>query len=67
MSQDTIEHILGKAILDADFRDTLLADPEQALSGFALTDNEKTYLMHMDAETLDQLADLYAMRSDQWK
>jgi hypothetical protein len=67
MSQDTIEHILGKAILDTDFRDTLLADPEQALSSFALTDQEKNYLRHMDAETLDQLADLYAVRSDQWK
>ena len=67
MTQDTVEHIIGKAILDADFRDTLLADPEQALSSFALNDKEKNYLKQMDSETLDQLADLYAARSEQWK
>jgi len=59
--------IFERIILDADFRDTLLADPELALSGFALTDQEKNFLKHMDAETLDQMAALYAVRSDQWK
>ena len=38
MTQDTVSHIIGKAFLDADFRDTLLAYPEQALSSFALND-----------------------------
>lgn len=66
MSQDSIERILGKVLLDGAFRETLLADPEQTLSLFPLTQTEKAYLKRMDAETLDQLATLLAQRSRLW-
>jgi hypothetical protein len=67
MSQASIEHIIGKALLDADFRDMLLANPEQALSGFDLTEAEKTYLKRADAETLDELAALLAVKDRLWR
>lgn len=66
MSQTSIERILGKTILDAEFRDAFLAEPEKTLAAFALTVREKNYLKRMDAETLDQLATLFASRKKSW-
>lgn len=67
MSQNSVEHVIGKALLDADFRDMLLANPEQALSGFALTESEKKYLKRVDAETLDELAARLAAKNHLWR
>ncbi len=67
MSQASIERIPGKAMLDAGFLNTLLANPDRALAGFALTGNEKRYLKRMDAETLEQLAGILAERNHMWR
>lgn len=67
MSQDSIEHIIGKALLNTEFRDMLLAYPEQALSNFKLSENEKAYLKRIDAETLDELAALLAAKERLWR
>lgn len=67
MSQSSVERILGKALLDSDFRNALLENPEQALSGFSLTSNEKNYLKRMDSETLDQLAKILEERHIHWR
>lgn len=56
MSQDAVQFVLGKAILDADFRLMLFANPDQALAGFNLTPAEKINIRKMDSETLDLLA-----------
>jgi len=56
MSQSTFESIIGKAIVDAEFRKALLADAEQALAGFDLSDDEKASLKSIDAETMDSVA-----------
>lgn len=66
MSQASIERILGKAMLDAEFRDAFLANPEKTLAAFRLTVREKNYLRRMDAETLDQLATLLSTRKEAW-
>lgn len=67
MSHTSIELILGKALLDSDFRDALLANPEQTLTDFPLTESEKIYVKRMDAETLDLLASLLTERIRQWR
>ena len=67
MSQDSIERIIGKLMLDSTYRDAFLANPEQAISPFVLTNAEKDYLKRMDAETLDQLAHWFARHSRQWQ
>lgn len=56
MSKEAIQCIIGKAILDADFRQRLFADPEKALMGFKLTVAEKKRLMRVDSETLEYMA-----------
>lgn len=67
MSQDAIEHILGKIILNTPFRNLFFSDPERALAGFTLIDNEKSYLKRMDAESLELLADIIEERGNQWR
>ena len=57
MSKEAFEAAIGKAVVEADFRDLLLADPDLALAGFELTEEEKTILKKIDAETLDSLGD----------
>lgn len=66
MSQDAIEHILGKTILNAPFRNLFFSDPDRALSDFTLTDKEESYLKRMDAESLELLADIIEERGNQW-
>lgn len=56
MSKESVQLLIGKAILDADFRQLLFADPEQALIGFKLTAAEKKHLLRVDSETLELMA-----------
>ena len=56
MSKEAVESVLGKVLLEAEFRAILLADPDQSLSGFDLTRAEKAGLKRLDCETLDALA-----------
>jgi hypothetical protein len=62
MSRESVELIIGKVMLDAGFRDILLADPEKALEGFDLTQDEIACLKIMDAETMDSLANILDTR-----
>jgi hypothetical protein len=41
VSREAVESVLCKAILDAEFRKALFADPEKTLAGFDLTETEK--------------------------
>jgi hypothetical protein len=56
MSKEAVQLIIGKAILDADFRRCLFAAPEQALSGYKLTAAEKKRLLKVDSEALELMA-----------
>ena len=56
MSKEIMESVIGKAVLEPDFRDALLANPDQTLAGFDLTLAEKIRLKRMDSETLEALA-----------
>jgi hypothetical protein len=56
MSQTSIEAVIGKAILNAEFREALLANPDDALADFNLSPAEKARLKRMDCEAMDALA-----------
>ena len=56
MSKEAVESVLGKVLLDAEFRIALLADPEGTLASFDLSRAEKAGLKRLDGETLDALA-----------
>lgn len=57
MTRRALETILGRSILDDNFRILLFADPERALAGYSLTKEERIALLAIDAETLDAFAE----------
>lgn len=57
MSRQSIEAIIGRAMLDEEFRMALFADPDETLAGYRLTKKERTALSNVDAETLDIFAE----------
>jgi hypothetical protein len=57
MSKQTLETILGRCVMDADYRVLLFADPDLALAGYDLTKEERAALLAIDAETLDAFAE----------
>jgi hypothetical protein len=61
MSIDAFEAVIGKAAVEAAFRDLLLADPDQALAGFELTEDEVFILKKIDSETLELLSETLDM------
>jgi len=56
MSKEAVEAVMGKALLDAEFRKALFADPEKALAGYDLSETEKAQLKGLDSETLDAMS-----------
>ncbi len=56
MSKKAVEAIIGKAVLDAGFREALLANPAEALAGYELTEQEMAGLKELDAESLNAMA-----------
>jgi hypothetical protein len=56
MSKQAVQAIIGKAVLDGDFRQALFADPTTALEGYDLTEQEVATLKGIDSETMESLA-----------
>ena len=52
MAREDLERIIGRAVLDAQFREKLLDDPERAIreGGFDLTEEEIAHLQSIDAQ-----------------
>ncbi len=48
MSQTAVEQIMGKMLLDAQFRKLMASDMPQALAGFDLTAEEREGLKNID-------------------
>ena len=57
MSKQAMEAIVGRSLLDPDYRDLFFADPNQALATYELTKEERAALLSIDAETLDAFAE----------
>lgn len=56
MSKEALEIVIGKALVEIEFRKALLADPDLALAGFDLSEAEQASLKRMDSESLEALA-----------
>ena len=56
MSKKSVEAVIGKVVMDTEFREALSADAEKALAAFDLTEEEKAMLKGMDAESMEALA-----------
>lgn len=62
MSKEAFEAVIGKVLLDAEFCSTLLADPDRALAGFELTEEEKSVLKSIDYESIDAMSHILRPR-----
>ncbi len=51
MSIEVLESVIGKALLDTEFRNLLMIDPETALVGFELSDTEKARLINSNRQS----------------
>jgi len=70
MPKKDVERLVGRAILDAEFRERLFADPEATIreEGFNLTEREMAALKTVDAEKAVALAsELEATPAITWK
>ncbi|MCB0200092.1 MAG: Franean1_4349 family RiPP [Caldilineae bacterium] len=56
MSQQAVESILGKAVLEEGFRSALFSDADSALAGYELSATESAALRGMDVEALEAFA-----------
>ena len=56
MSQDAVSQIIGRAVTDAEFRKALFSNPEQALQGYDLTEDDKEALKNLKQEDLEDFA-----------
>jgi hypothetical protein len=56
MSQEAVSQIIGRAVTDNEFRQLLFSNPEQALQGYDLTEDEKEALEDLKQEDLEDFS-----------
>ena len=56
MSKEESRKVVNRAVMDEEFRLTLYSDPDKALAEYALSDEEKSVLRAIPAETIDAYA-----------
>lgn len=69
-SSKDLERLVGRAILDVEFRERLFADPEAVIreEGYDLTPDEMTQLQEVDKDKAMALAEeMAALPKDTWK
>jgi hypothetical protein len=54
MSQPSVEQIMGRMLLDREFRKLMASNQEQALSGYDLTEEERAGLKSLDFNDFHQ-------------
>jgi hypothetical protein len=56
MSTENVQNIIGRAIVEAEYRSLLFDNPEKALEGYELTQDEAKSLKSLDRERFDEVA-----------
>jgi hypothetical protein len=56
MTAKTLSTLIGTAVIDVHFRQTLLTDPWSALTGFDLSREEKEAIAGIEAKSIEQFA-----------
>jgi hypothetical protein len=54
MSQKTVEQVLGRMLLDREFRQLMASDQARALAEYDLTEDERTGFKNMDLTDFHQ-------------
>ncbi len=53
MSQQSVQEVIGKAVLDSNFRKSLLENPSEVLNEYELNADEIQALSNLDSEKLE--------------
>jgi hypothetical protein len=56
MSQEVVAKVIARALGDVEFRSQLFSDPDEALSGYDLTEEQRASLNALEEETFDAFA-----------
>ena len=56
MSAENVEQIIGKAVVDSEYRELLFTEPDKALEDYELTKEEKSALLGLEREKFDTVA-----------
>ena len=56
MSQQAVQNLIGRAVMDEAFRKLLFSDPDKAFEGYDLTQEEKAILSDLDPEEVASFA-----------
>ena len=56
MSQQAVQNLIGRAVMDAEFRKLLFSNPDKAFEGYDLTEDEKTVLRGLDQDEVASFA-----------
>lgn len=69
MSKQAVEAVLGRSLIDEEYRHLFFADPKQALAGYDLTKEERAALLSIGTEMLDTFAEHLAghLTKRKWK
>ena len=70
MAREELERLIGRAVLDPQFREVLFDDPERAIQegGFDLTEDEIAHLKAIDAQKARTLLEeAEAIPASDWK
>jgi hypothetical protein len=56
MTEDAVSQIIGRAATDAEFRNLLFSNPDQALQGYDLSEDEIAALRNLEQEDLEDFS-----------
>lgn len=64
MSREVLTTIVSRALTDTEYRAQLISDPDAALQGYDLSENEEKMIRNLSADAFDELTmDLEARQS----
>lgn len=66
MSQKAVEQIMGKMLLDVEFRKLMVSDMAKALADYDLTDEERKGFDNVDFDDFDQALTSLDERMSKW-
>ena len=56
MSQEAVQNLIGRAVMDKAFRELLFSDPNKALEGYDLSEEEVKALEELEAEEFEAIS-----------
>ena len=56
MSLENVQAVIARMLTESDFRELLFSEPNKALEGYELTEQEATALMELEREKFDAVA-----------